>query len=363
MDLQKISIERIAAYVVVAAGAALFLRFLALPLFFAALPFLLAFSAAYACRPLAVRLHRLTKISVGGLCVFLVFFFVFVLSLMLFFGVRAAAKELLSLGNRLLGEGNAAETVAHLLSDWWTTVTTRFPFLTDIAPKGDAEWEGLLLSRLGEIGTRIGEYALSAAGRLAQALPLWFLFLAVSLIAAFYFARDMGKMREEVLSFLPHRLGEMLIRAKDGAWHAAMGYLRAYFLLMLLTFALLTVGFLLLSVPYAVLLAAVLAVIDFLPVLGVGLFLVPWAILDLLLGNVFRGVGLLILYAAVSLAKQVAEPRMVGEQLGLHPLFALAAMYLGFRFFGFAGLILAPPLCFLLRAVLFSSDAAQPGDG
>ena len=361
--MDKISIERIAAYVIVVGGVALFAYFLALPLFFSLLPLLLGFVAAYACRPLAVRLHRLTRVPVGGLSVFLVFFFLFVASLLLFFALRTVAGELLALGNRLVGEGDPAEVLAHAISSFWSGVTERLPFLASLAPRGDEEWERLLLSRLGEIGGRLGEKALAAAGKLAQALPAWLLFLAVSLIAAFYFARDMAGVRKALGAFLPRRVYEAVIRLKNGAWQAALGYLRAYLLLMLLTFALLLCGFLLLGIPYAVLAAAVLAVLDFLPVLGVGLFLVPWGIFALLVGQSFRGVGLLILYAAITLVRQVMEPRIIGRHFGLHPLLTLAAMYVGFRLFGFLGLVLLPPACLLLRSVFFSSKAAEPGEG
>lgn len=362
MDLQKFPAERYAAYAVLLTVGVLFFRFLAMPLLFAALPFLLAFAAAYACRPLAIRLHRRTGISVGILCAALIFFFLLVLSVGLFFAVRGAAGELLSLGNRLLGNGDPATDLAHAVSAWWSGVTARFPILAGLLPQGDTAWQDLLLSRLGDIGTRVGEYALAAAGKLAQALPLWFLFFCVTLVAAFYFARDMDKMRAGMLALLPPRAARAVLQAKDGAWQAAVGYLRAYLILMLLTFALLLVGFLLLSLPYALLLSALFALLDLLPVLGVGLFLVPWAIVELLLGNVFRGVGLLILYAVIALAKQIAEPHLVGRGLGLHPLIATAAGYIGFRFFGFAGLLLFPPLCLLLR-VFFPSEAAEPGDG
>lgn len=362
MDLSKIPAERYAAYAVLAVVGALFFRFLAMPLLFAALPFLLAFAAAYACRPLAIRLHRRTGISTGVWCASLIFFFLFVLAVMLFFAVRGVAGELLSLGNRLLGEGDPAAGLAHAVSEWWSSMAARFPVLSGLLPQGDSEWRELLLSRLGDIGTQLGEYALSAAGRLAQALPLWFLFFCVTLVAAFYFARDMDKMRAGMLALLPPRASRAVLQAKDGAWQAVGGYLRAYLVLMLLTFALLSVGFLLLSVPYALLLSALFALLDLLPILGVGLFLVPWAIVELLLGNVFRGVGLLILYAVIALVRQIAEPHLVGRGLGLHPLIATAAGYIGFRFFGFAGLLLFPPLCLLLR-VFFSSKASEPGEG
>ena len=115
MEFSKIPIERYAAFAVVAAAVLLVLYFWAGPLLLAVLPFALAFAAAYVCRPLALRLHRLTRVPASWLCVFLVFFFVSLVLILLYFGMRAALSELVALAARLeaggkrhqLGKGGA----------------------------------------------------------------------------------------------------------------------------------------------------------------------------------------------------------------------------------------------------------------
>jgi predicted PurR-regulated permease PerM len=97
-----------------------------------------------------------------------------------------------------------------------------------------------------------------------------------------------------------------------------------------------------LRVPYAFILALLTALVDFLPLLGTGIILIPWAIVSLLLGEVRLGVGLLVLYAVSSVIRQILEPKLIGDGLGLHPLLSLAAMYSGLRLFGVWGMILAP---------------------
>ena len=93
------------------------------------------------------------------------------------------------------------------------------------------------------------------------------------------------------------------------------------------------------------------AALDILPVLGVGTLLVPWAILALVTGSAGRGVGLLILYALMSIVRQIAEPHLVGKSLGLHPLLMLIAFYVGLKLFGFAGIFLGPVLAVLIKVV------------
>ncbi|MBQ9151486.1 MAG: AI-2E family transporter, partial [Clostridia bacterium] len=123
-------------------------------------------------------------------------------------------------------------------------------------------------------------------------------------------------------------------------------------LLGLLTFCLSFIGLALLRVPYAFILALLLAVVDLLPLLGTGIILIPWALVCLLLGQVKLGIGLLVLYAVATLVRQILEPKLIGDGLGLHPLVSLLSMYAGLRLFGVWGMILAPLVAAGVRAVV-----------
>ena len=94
--------------------------------------------------------------------------------------------------------------------------------------------------------------------------------------------------------------------------------------------------------------------LDFLPVLGVGLFLVPWGVLSLLAGNRILGIGLLILFFLIAVFRQFLEPRVLGRGYGLHPLVTLLSLYAGGRLFGFFGLIVFPMITLLCSEILFS---------
>ena len=111
-----------------------------------------------------------------------------------------------------------------------------------------------------------------------------------------------------------------------------------------MTLLLLTAGLLLLRIPYALVWALVVALVDAVPILGTGTVLIPWALMSLLQEQTLRGVGLLGLYTIAALTRSALEPRLVGKQLGLDPLVTLFSLYSGYRLWGFGGMILAPVL-------------------
>ena len=107
---------------------------------------------------------------------------------------------------------------------------------------------------------------------------------------------------------------------------------------------------------YPLLLATLFCLFDILPVLGVGMLLVPWGVFALLSGAKGLGVGLLVLFAAISIVRQFAEPRLLGASYGVHPLLTLLSLYAGARLFGFLGLLLFPALTLLLYETFFADE-------
>lgn len=363
MKLSTLPIERYAAFVVVGAGLLLLLRLYLTPLVLAALPFALAWILAYLMRPLAFALHKRMHLPLGPTCVALVFLALLLSGTGLFFLLRRAVLELAALATQFASDGGLLEQITADLSAWWEGFLLRFPFLSSL---GMAE-EGGMLRELASTALReglasLGDFAARLAGSLVSALPGWLIFVLVALVAAFYFALDLGGIHGSVLAALPEKWRTPLCRLKDSTLHTAFGYLRAYLLLMLATFLMLLVGFLVLGVDYALLLAALFALLDFLPVIGIEILLLPWGIFVALGGNLYLGIGLLILYAVITLVRQFLEPRLVGHHLGLHPLLALVSMYVGLQLFGFLGLMLLPGTVLVLRNAFFGSKTANPVD-
>ena len=131
--------------------------------------------------------------------------------------------------------------------------------------------------------------------------------------------------------------------------------IRAYALLMTVTFVEMTIGLYiikwcgLLQIDYIVTLAAVIAIVDILPVLGVGTVLIPWGVISLISGRASLGIALLILYVAITLLRNYLEPRIVGGQIGLNPVVTLLAMYLGLQTLGFLGMFVLPMIVIILK--------------
>ena len=124
---------------------------------------------------------------------------------------------------------------------------------------------------------------------------------------------------------------------------AVGGYFRAQFKIMFIVFVILTAGLLVLRVPYAVLAAAGIAVLDFLPMLGTGTILIPWAVLWALSGKLSSAAGLVILYAVTQVTRQLIQPKMVGDSIGMDAMTTLIFLFIGYRMAGLIGMIVAIP--------------------
>ena len=197
---------------------------------------------------------------------------------------------------------------------------------------------------------------------LVASVPRVLLFVVITLIATIYFAIDLENINSAVIKLLPKSWGTALKDFKNGFMRAGAKYVRSYFLLFLMTFAIVIVGFMLLRVPYAMIFALAVSFFDLLPVIGVGTFLIPYIIFELVRGNTYLAVGLLILYAVQTVIRQFAEPKILGKNLGVHPLLTLVILYVGYALFGFVGLLLVP-LFTVIAEILFaeknSSDVVE----
>ena len=192
----------------------------------------------------------------------------------------------------------------------------------------------------------------SALLSIFKKLPSVLIFLLIAVISCFYFAADIDRINKKAVLLLPVPLRARIPSIKRQFLDKSSRYLRAYVILLLLTFGELFVGLSILRTPYPLLLAIFISILDILPILGVGTILIPWAAVELLFTkDYYTGVGLLIIYVIITVVRQVTEPRIVGGSLGLHPLLTLISMYVGLKLFGFLGALLAPMAIIVLRSL------------
>ena len=138
-------------------------------------------------------------------------------------------------------------------------------------------------------------------------------------------------------------------------------YILSYSLIMLITYLTLLLGLIILRVRHAPVLALFIAVLDILPVIGVGTVLIPWGIYSIVVGNRLLGIGLLVLFVANTVIRQTSEPRIVGKSLNLHPLLTLMMIYIGYGLFGVLGVFILPLIAVTLLTLLKGDDTAQVG--
>ncbi len=176
----------------------------------------------------------------------------------------------------------------------------------------------------------------------ATALPQLLFALLVLIICSFYLAADWQTLVRFIKACLSRQRLQKLLALRQTGAKLLVGYAKAYGMLLALTFCELFVGFLLLGVPSALWLAVIIALLDILPVFGTGGILVPWGVLLLLQNNLPQGIGILVLYGVITLVRNLAEPKLLGKQTGLHPVVMLVLVFVGGGLFGFWGLLGLP---------------------
>lgn len=315
-------------------------RFL-LPLF---LPFVLGLGLALAAEPLAGGLVRrgAPRGLAAGIGVTVTFFLLVIA--VLFLGALAL-QQLRLLTGVLPDLEQAARSGLTLLQQWGLSLTDRLP--QNVRPLVEEN-----LTAAFSDGTAFVEqgvrFFLGLAGNLLTQVPDSALTVGTGIISAYLFSAKLPSLR----SWVRHKLSrERLAKLVAGAKKlrlAVAGWLTAQCKLMGVTFALLLAGFLLLRIAHGPLWAAVVALVDALPVLGTGTVLIPWAVVSFLQGNVPRAIGLGGLYLTVSVTRSMLEPRLLGHHLGLDPLVTLMAVYVGFQLWGFPGMLLAPMMAVAL---------------
>ena len=191
---------------------------------------------------------------------------------------------------------------------------------------------------------RITDFLLRLASGILSRVPGGALSVFTAVISGFMISAKLPAIRDALRSRVPMEKLRLALRALKDVKSALVGWLKAQLRLSGVTFLITFLGLLLLRIPRAFLWAALVSLVDALPVLGSGAILVPWSIVCFLQGDPVRAFVLLGIYGAAAVTRSVLEPRLVGRQLGLDPLVTLMSLYIGYKLFGLAGMLLAPML-------------------
>jgi len=317
-------------------------------------PFAIAFCIGVPIYYLSDKIHQRTGFP-RGLCAFvLVVLVLFVLSLVIFAALNRLFTEIEELIAWLNEENGEIGEVVGTVFEYVDNISSKIPFIEEIETiRGlenfrqsvDDSVSQMIREGIEAITSSIPSYLI----KLIKHTPRVFISVIVTLLSCFYFATDYGRFKKALISPLSH-----LSREKIKNWSAIISsalkrYAKAYLLIMLITFIQVFTGLLILGKKYAFILALIVAVVDILPVFGAGTVLIPWALFSLLRNDVRTGLGLLILYGVVTIVRQIAEPKIVGDSFGVHPLITLIAMFAGFSLFGVTGMLISPAVLMLIN--------------
>lgn len=193
-----------------------------------------------------------------------------------------------------------------------------------------------------KVSSMVMNYVSELVKNTAFSAPMFITGSVVTIIASCYIAKDYDRFKASVKSVMSERYIIALYRLREMFCNNFLKLIIGYLKLLIITFLELSIGLFLLRVNNPILVSALIALLDLLPVFGTGTVLIPWGIINIAMGDIFKGVGLIVLYAVIALIRNIIEPKIIGKQIGLHPLIALVAVFIGLRLFGFFGMFSVP---------------------
>lgn len=307
-----------------------------LPLF---LPFLLGAALALAAEPLVRSLSgklRLPRAAAAAIGVSMSFSLLALLVMLL---CALVLRQLRQLSGYLPELEESALAGMRSVSDWLLELAQKAPDgIRSIATQNVSD----LFSSGSALIDKVTGYLLTLASGIISRVPDSALGIGTAIISSFMISAKLPKLKSAVKSRIPADISARAKKLSARLKHTVGGWLQAQAKLSGVNFLIITLGLLLLKVPYAPIWAFLVAVVDAFPILGTGTVLIPWSIISFLQGNQVMAFGLLGIYAAATVARSVLEPRLVGHQLGMDPLATLVALYVGYRLWGLAGMLLTP---------------------
>lgn len=310
-------------------------------------PFIFAFIFAYILRRPAVFISRTMRVHYKVVAIFLVLLFYCTIGLILsLLGVKLLSFIAnFASGLPPLYKNQIVPTLSEFFSDIEQTVSRMDPSLIPIL--NDLFSQAIV--SIGELVSDISVKLVALISSYASSLPIIFIKLIIMIISTFFIAADYELLTEFVARQFTGKSLTLLREIKNYVVGTLFVCIRAYALIMSITFIELSIGFKIIGVGRPVLTAFLIAIFDILPVLGTGGIIVPWAIISALQSNYSFAIGLFVIYGVVTIVRNVIEPKIVGSQIGLHPVVTLLSIFVGAQLFGVIGLFGLPITLSLLR--------------
>lgn len=342
-------------------------------LFWITAPFLLSFFFAVLLqKPLRALDKKTNKKAHGFFSMMLVVLSILVILVPLFFIITTIAGKISEFISYLVTQLSDISSFLATVENWILntiaflpkgiydsvseTIIDSFDKLQPNAAEGAAASVGLIKGLdIGSVTSKLTS-GVSSVYSVVKGVPSMVIGLVIGIIAWILFTKDYDYIVKFIQNQLPKDKKNVLVELKQVFSKTVLTMFKAYGIIMAITFCELFLGFSALSLMgimknnYYVLIAVAIAIFDILPVAGSGGILAPWALFSLIYGNYKQAIGLIVIYALITVIRQYIEPKIVGSSLGVHPIVTLMGLYFGLKLFGFMGMFLVPLTVMTLKA-------------
>jgi len=300
------------------------------------MPFIIGLIISASLRPIIDLIEKKTKIKRAFVAVvILLVFYSLIVWLGIIFGIKII-QLLQEIFDKL--PKFYSSTLVPAITDGFQNTKDRFPDINPYLERVSTSINDSVSSFLKTASTSV----LGMITGIASRIPIIIIKLILTIVSSIFFSVDYHRIWGFVMKQFSEKHIKTILYIKENVITTIGKFIKAYSLLIMITFIELSIGFALLGVKAPILLGCVVAIIDILPILGSGSVLIPWAIISFIFHNTAFGIGMLILYAVITVIRQILEPKVVGNQIGLHPVITLICMFVGAQLMGVLGLFLLP---------------------
>ncbi len=304
------------------------------------MPFIVGFLIAFILKPITCAISRKTSLS-RKICGAFVVIFAYSIIIFLIWFICAkivVAVQSFASNNQKIFENEIMPIIKNLNRNF-------NQFLSNISPSFGLNPSEMLDAVFDSIDRAIAESSKAIVvwiAKISATIPNFLIGLTFAVTSSIYISSDYVKIIQTINGLLPKKIRTIVQQTKQSSVSTILKYIKAYTFLMLLSFATLAIGFFIVKIENPIGIAALTAICDAIPFLGSGIIIFPWIITLILLHNFNLALKIGIIFLAVSVGRSFLEPKILGKQIGVHPVLTLLSVYVGMKLFGFFGIILMP---------------------
>jgi sporulation integral membrane protein YtvI len=195
------------------------------------------------------------------------------------------------------------------------------------------------------------------SGNVVKFVPKFFMNSVITMISTFFFIKDKVVIEQYLIKFIPTKLLSTIKHLRKGCLQGLITYAKSEIILMSITALICTIGYSIVQHPYALFLALITGFIDSLPILGTGFIIWPWTAYCFLSSNYTHAIVLIITYGVAVITRNILSPKLIGKQIGVHPLVMLMSIYIGIKALGILGIVIGPII--IITAKIIKQDTTR----